>query len=100
MSRYCELIGELRNVVKNSPGLPEKDSKIIIESADQMRSMHDIVKDIVYESPEGTLCLINEVAEISSKKKQEDNMRDEDSFTLYTDGACHGNPGPGGWGLL
>lgn len=22
------------------------------------------------------------------------------SVTIYTDGACHGNPGPGGWGAL
>ena len=22
------------------------------------------------------------------------------SITAYTDGACHGNPGPGGWGVL
>ena len=22
------------------------------------------------------------------------------SYTIYTDGACSGNPGPGGWGVL
>jgi ribonuclease HI len=22
------------------------------------------------------------------------------SVTIYTDGACRGNPGPGGWGAL
>ena len=25
---------------------------------------------------------------------------DNDTVTLYTDGACSGNPGPGGWGVL
>ncbi len=25
-------------------------------------------------------------------------MSDEDVVTIYTDGACKGNPGPGGWG--
>jgi ribonuclease HI len=25
---------------------------------------------------------------------------DEPVVTIYTDGACHGNPGPGGWGVL
>ena len=24
----------------------------------------------------------------------------DDSFEIYTDGACKGNPGPGGWGAL
>ncbi len=26
--------------------------------------------------------------------------RKDDRVTLYTDGACRGNPGPGGWGVL
>ncbi len=25
---------------------------------------------------------------------------DKDTVSLYTDGACSGNPGPGGWGVL
>ncbi len=25
-------------------------------------------------------------------------MSDDDKITIYTDGACKGNPGPGGWG--
>lgn len=25
---------------------------------------------------------------------------DEDLITIYTDGACSGNPGPGGWGAI
>ena len=24
----------------------------------------------------------------------------EDRVTIYTDGACSGNPGPGGWGAI
>ena len=27
-------------------------------------------------------------------------MEDRPIFTLYTDGACSGNPGPGGWSLI
>jgi ribonuclease HI len=27
-------------------------------------------------------------------------MADESSVTVFTDGACRGNPGPGGWGAL
>jgi len=26
-------------------------------------------------------------------------MTDQDIVTIYTDGACKGNPGPGGWGV-
>ena len=28
--------------------------------------------------------------------EESDSMR----FNIYTDGACRGNPGPGGWGVL
>ncbi len=28
------------------------------------------------------------------------NVSDQSDFTLYTDGACSGNPGPGGWGAI
>lgn len=27
-------------------------------------------------------------------------MKDSPTVTLFTDGACSGNPGPGGWGVL
>jgi ribonuclease HI len=27
-------------------------------------------------------------------------MQDMNTITIYTDGACKGNPGPGGWGAL
>jgi ribonuclease HI len=27
-------------------------------------------------------------------------MSDEELVEIYTDGACRGNPGPGGWGAL
>ena len=27
-------------------------------------------------------------------------MREKPEVTIYTDGACQGNPGPGGWGAL
>ena len=27
-------------------------------------------------------------------------MADKPTVTIYTDGACQGNPGPGGWGAL
>ncbi len=27
-------------------------------------------------------------------------MSDKQSVTIYTDGACSGNPGPGGWGAI
>jgi len=27
-------------------------------------------------------------------------MTDENTVEMYTDGACSGNPGPGGWGVL
>lgn len=27
-------------------------------------------------------------------------MSDEDAVDIYTDGACSGNPGPGGWGVV
>jgi len=27
-------------------------------------------------------------------------MGDEDTVDIYTDGACSGNPGPGGWGVV
>jgi ribonuclease HI len=27
-------------------------------------------------------------------------MKDKPKVTIYTDGACSGNPGPGGWGVL
>ena len=27
-------------------------------------------------------------------------MPDEKRVTIYTDGACSGNPGPGGWGAV
>ena len=28
------------------------------------------------------------------------SQREKPSLTIYTDGACSGNPGPGGWGVL
>ena len=27
-------------------------------------------------------------------------MSETDEVVIYTDGACKGNPGPGGWGAL
>ena len=27
-------------------------------------------------------------------------MNDQDAVDIYTDGACSGNPGPGGWGVV
>jgi len=27
-------------------------------------------------------------------------MADKPKVTIYTDGACQGNPGPGGWGVI
>ena len=27
-------------------------------------------------------------------------MADKNTITIYTDGACRGNPGPGGWGVV
>jgi len=27
-------------------------------------------------------------------------MTDQDTVTIFTDGACRGNPGPGGWGAI
>lgn len=27
-------------------------------------------------------------------------MSDKPAVTIYTDGACQGNPGPGGWGVI
>lgn len=27
-------------------------------------------------------------------------IKEENSLTIYTDGACSGNPGPGGWGAV
>jgi ribonuclease HI len=38
----------------------------------------------------------NEVMEMGNGKCQ---MKDN-TITIYTDGACSGNPGPGGWGAL
>ncbi|MEM1371607.1 MAG: RNase H family protein, partial [Pseudomonadota bacterium] len=29
-----------------------------------------------------------------------DNSPDQPAVTIYTDGACSGNPGPGGWGAI
>ncbi|WP_141013928.1 ribonuclease HI [Nocardioides sambongensis] len=29
-----------------------------------------------------------------------DRTPTDTAVTVYTDGACHGNPGPGGWGVL
>ncbi len=28
------------------------------------------------------------------------NAKGQDRVTIYTDGACSGNPGPGGWGVI
>ncbi len=28
------------------------------------------------------------------------NLHDTEPVYLYTDGACSGNPGPGGWGVV
>jgi ribonuclease HI len=29
-----------------------------------------------------------------------DSLKDGDEVLVYTDGACSGNPGPGGWGIV
>ncbi len=37
------------------------------------------------------------------RKKQEDGLKPgalEGALVIYTDGACSGNPGPGGWGVI
>jgi ribonuclease HI len=28
------------------------------------------------------------------------NKRNDDVVEIFTDGACRGNPGPGGWGVV
>ncbi len=33
-------------------------------------------------------------------RTSKENLQGQDVLTIYTDGACSGNPGPGGWGAL
>jgi len=33
-------------------------------------------------------------------KKKQDNPKRDNVVDMFTDGACRGNPGPGGWGLI
>ena len=55
MSGYQELISELRNTVKSSPGLGCKDSEFVVESsnesAGQIHNIRGIIRDFVRESP-------------------------------------------------
>ncbi len=43
----------------------------------------------------GSLILANTKADIGTLQ-----VTSEDTVTIYTDGACSGNPGPGGWGAV
>ncbi|MEX2574881.1 MAG: ribonuclease HI [Balneolaceae bacterium] len=33
-------------------------------------------------------------------EQKSDRVQDKEEVTVYTDGACSGNPGPGGWGAI
>ncbi|MBR4374360.1 MAG: ribonuclease HI, partial [Treponema sp.] len=35
-----------------------------------------------------------------SKNVQPKTANSDGSIVIYTDGGCHGNPGPGGWGIV
>ena len=35
-----------------------------------------------------------------STLKREETAEDQQAVTIFTDGACKGNPGPGGWGAI
>ena len=65
----------------------EQDSQAL----KMLESLNDLGKSLKWESPgssSGELTLPKEVEGI------------ENSFALFSDGACRGNPGPGSWGML
>lgn len=39
-------------------------------------------------------------ADSAAPRKKEDTMKNKQRVTIYSDGACPGNPGPGGYGVV
>ena len=49
------------------------------------------------------MLFIIQLIDIISQKAKKNNNKEEvflDKVVIYTDGACSGNPGPGGWGTI
>jgi len=58
--------------------------------------------DLIEKSSEADVKKV--IAYLSSKLPKKDDAKKSvdksESVVIYTDGGCHGNPGPGGWGVV
>ena len=58
--------------------------------------------DLIEKSSEADVKKV--IAYLSSKLPKKDDTKKSvdksESVVIYTDGGCHGNPGPGGWGVV
>lgn len=74
---------------KESQFHTHRDTKTVISILEEIRKQWNLIYPFEKENP-------SEVKKVSQNRKTVNSM----PLIIYTDGGCHGNPGPGGWGFV
>lgn len=86
----CILAGRIE-----SPFHTSQDALSVCKVMDMLRSQWHLVYP--FEAQEAAKAAAATAQNVSSETKNETSS---DTITIYTDGGCSGNPGPGGWGCV
>ena len=107
MENYTGLAKDLRNIIKQCPSITTHDANVIEKSADAIDTMDNKIRELIRNSAsaicqthEGFILIQDSEIETETSPKEESSFLCRESYTLYTDGACSGNPGPGGWAAI
>lgn len=77
-----------------------ENAKIAIEWLNFLRTEYSLKINIVGEINRQNMAVeLESVTALSTNKVQANEIKDN-NVTIYTDGACSGNPGAGGWGAI
>lgn len=79
-----------------------QNAKIAIDWINSIRETYSLNISVISEID--WVDIINKVEDKSKSKKiktsNKSDIKDGNNVTIYTDGACSGNPGAGGWGAI
>lgn len=100
LAEFCRCLQEIENGNKivESPFHTKKQCLRGIQVLDSIRKKIELT----YPFEESKIIIAKGVENImaTETRQQEFNFSGEQEIVIYTDGACSGNPGPGGWGCV
>lgn len=96
---FADAMTCFENKVIESNIHPHKDSLLLLEMMDGLRGQWKLVYPFeagIKASEAGSI----DVKESSVESSKPEEKKPLEKITIYTDGACSGNPGRGGWGAV